>query len=294
MANWDNIQPLNWWLLQVDLAGHSNWMQAAKSKPDAARARAELAERLSSSLQHHGFDTAFWAGDGGLFTCRKESVLADNLYKPIDEIFQCFQIWKTIETTANQQRDQLNLRVTLHTDEVYVHANSGYWYSDELSTFLKFEREIALLGSAVITQNVYQQMSEEYQNDWGFLKRLKISETTEWQLYQYKKYTNDAPKPDTKSGESNKDESGISGVISYQTFKSRKRRNQGELFAAELLTRPVFLSKQDGRISVRINRTGVENVVISNPGKKTALRTVCHTTPRRINRIRSTIFGFHT
>ena len=70
------------------------------------------------------------------------------------------------------------------------------------------------------------------------------------------------------------------GVVPYGLFRHYGKRLPSEVFAAELLTKPVVLTREKGKLLVGINRDGVENIVISNKGRA---ETLCerYVTPRR-------------
>ena len=181
MARWNEITARHYWLIQIDIAGHSKWMSSQPSKPDVASARAELAERMSSGLGLHSFKVAFWAGDGGLFTASMDKMPANNLDAAIDEAFNCFNAWQSQQ--GKQDRSQLGLRLSVHADQVYVHPNPGYWYSDELSAFLKKERDLSEVGAATITEKVYKQFSADRQSHWSHLRDVQVGDNGEWSLY---------------------------------------------------------------------------------------------------------------
>jgi len=59
------------------------------------------------------------------------------------------------------------------------------------------------------------------------------------------------------------------GIVSIGKIMSEKQRLPHEVFSAELLTRPIYLKKQEnGRNLVRINRNNVNQAVISTEAKK--------------------------
>ena len=58
------------------------------------------------------------------------------------------------------------------------------------------------------------------------------------------------------------------GIVPAKLFRRYEKRFPTEFFASELLTQPLFLSLDEEKIVVRVNRSEVKYVVISNTGKK--------------------------
>jgi len=58
------------------------------------------------------------------------------------------------------------------------------------------------------------------------------------------------------------------GIVPAGIFKRYKQRFPAEFFASELLTQPLILSQEEDKLAVRVNRSSVDYVVISNIGKK--------------------------
>jgi hypothetical protein len=122
---------------------------------EAYRARKDFAERLRTHLRDHGFKRLFWAGDGGAFTLVLGGVdTADQACSAADEVFQVFQEWR-------QKNWDVGIRVsaTLIKD-VVVDSDPAYWYSPDLNTFLKYEREISVPDGFVITDELRRELAE--------------------------------------------------------------------------------------------------------------------------------------
>lgn len=63
------------------------------------------------------------------------------------------------------------------------------------------------------------------------------------------------------------------GLLPAGLFWNRNCRFPHEVFAAELLTQPIFMKWDDGKLQIHINRADVDHVVVSNGGK----RKLCET-----------------
>lgn len=148
--------------LQVDLEGHSLWFRNTQSKPAAVDARAQFAESLRKVLlKKHSFRRLYWFGDGGMFFCDVAGLSNfDCAIDATDTAFQIFSNWRTKE----ENRAILQLRVSIHYGSpVYTHREYGYWTSDDLNIFSKFERKIALPGTTAITDKVRPHLSKNMQ-----------------------------------------------------------------------------------------------------------------------------------
>lgn len=62
------------------------------------------------------------------------------------------------------------------------------------------------------------------------------------------------------------------GIVRAAFLRAATPRLPNEAFAAELLAQPVRLRREDGRLTVSVDRRGVEHVVISNRGKSELCR----------------------
>ena len=146
--------------LQIDLEGHSLWFRNAQSKPAAVDARAQFAESLKKVLwKKHSFRRLYWFGDGGMFFCDVAGLSNfDCTIDVADTVFQIFSDWKAKE----ENRAILQLRISIHYGSpVYTHKEYGYWTSDDLNVFSKYERKIALPGTIAITDKVRPHLLSE-------------------------------------------------------------------------------------------------------------------------------------
>lgn len=157
MAWWDTLSPgkqRNVVLLQVDLAGHSQWVTGQSTDIESARRRTEFAVGIEAKLRYIGFDRLYWLGDGGLFGRLHESVEdAEAVCRAADDVFNSFNAWRKPEEPV------INIRVTAtYVSEVSVDPVAGYWCSPRMNAFLKYERDIALKNSFVITEDLWRKM----------------------------------------------------------------------------------------------------------------------------------------
>ncbi|MBK8069306.1 MAG: hypothetical protein IPK27_17265 [Rhodanobacteraceae bacterium] len=149
-------------LLQVDLEGHSAWMANDPSKPDVARKRVEFAEQLRKSVGTNDFRLLSWKGDGGVYVASRDG--RPNVDFAVDAAFAAAHSFSKWRKRA-PSRSLLRLRVSIHlADDVYTHPQEGYWSSDDLNVFLKYERAIGVSGTIAITQAVHEHLSKGTQN----------------------------------------------------------------------------------------------------------------------------------
>ena len=149
-------------LLQVDLEGHSAWLGAALSKPGAVGERIALAKRLHISLKNYKFILVSWKGDGGIYAASEAANAGtfDFAVEASDAATAVFAKWRAEKSSRNI----LRLRVCVHyAPTVYVHADPGYWASDDLNVFMKFEREIGVSGTIAVTNAIFHHLSQETQ-----------------------------------------------------------------------------------------------------------------------------------
>jgi hypothetical protein len=159
--------------LQVDLEGHSAWMANAKSIPTVVRDRAAFAKALRALLAKRRFALLSWKGDGGVyhleykktndFTAAVEAAVA---------AAEEFHRWRG----AREDRSKLRLRASLHhAAMVYIHEDEGYWASDDLNVFLKYEREIGVSGTVAVTQAIFPHLLEPLQNAFAYSRPMRFS-----------------------------------------------------------------------------------------------------------------------
>lgn len=186
MHNIENeISKKTYWLLQIDISSHSKWIKDFQSKPEGMIARTELGKRLAKALNNYSFEEVFWAGDGGLFFSEKNvhklKEEVTNVLKAADEMFHEFEVWKTAK--KHQNRDKLNLRISIHAEEIYVHDDTGYWYSDGLSLFLKHERKLAIEGTVIITSKVFEDIFPDAEQKKWQERIVTLEDEVEWRTY---------------------------------------------------------------------------------------------------------------
>lgn len=184
MSTWKENKEERLYLIQIDLANHSRWVDEINSNPDATAARAEFAERLIGNLKHNKFERVFWAGDGGVF-CSPHINNTEDLISAIDEIFKTFEHWRSQSLNNRDIRSLLSIRVTVDLDNIYTHRDPGYWHSNRLNKFLKYEREIGRNGTAAITEEVFRQLKTEQQQRWeGGRTRVLLGVGEKWIVYR--------------------------------------------------------------------------------------------------------------
>jgi hypothetical protein len=161
-------------LLQVDLEGHSAWLRAARSKPEAVSERITLAKRLHASLAQFNFDLVSWKGDGGVYAA-SEDAGAGNFDFSIAAAEAATQVFANWRAENKESRSVLRLRLSIHyAPKVYVHSDPGYWTSDDLNVFIKYEREIGVSGTIAITEGIFPDLSPEIQSRFIAMRELSM------------------------------------------------------------------------------------------------------------------------
>lgn len=137
-------------LFQVDLAGHSAWVARSPTDLETVQARGDFATRLQHALSFTRFDRLNWLGDGGLFVRQCNNYEdAESVCAAAEATFRVFNAWRQPEWNV-----QLRVSATL-AESVYTHPTEpGYWCSTRLNAFLKFERDIGLRNTFVITDEL--------------------------------------------------------------------------------------------------------------------------------------------
>ena len=130
-------------LIQFDLAGHSAWSSAQEetgSRFQTFNVRKQLALSLRQAVQGYNADLHHWAGDGGLFALRCDSTDdADHAYEAMAQMYAAFDRWRN----ENDTTTSFSCRITAsYIPDVCVDPDAGHWYSSELNSFLKYERQI--------------------------------------------------------------------------------------------------------------------------------------------------------
>lgn len=143
-------------LFQVDISGHSAWVNESPTDLGPAKKRAEFAELLERRLSYLGFDRLHWLGDGGLFAKKfEDSSDANDVCRAASVAFDWFREWSRPEWG-------LTLRATAaYIPNVIVDRDPGYWCSQRLNAFLKYEREFALQNSFTITDDLRRVMDPD-------------------------------------------------------------------------------------------------------------------------------------
>ncbi|HMC31933.1 MAG TPA: hypothetical protein VKL99_13950 [Candidatus Angelobacter sp.] len=159
MAWWSGKAPRtvsNVVLFQIDLEGHTTWAKNMESHDEVYRKRRDFADRLETSLRDIKFDRLHWLGDGGLFAREFSSAEdAEAVCDAADRAYKCFA------DVLGSRDSQLGLRATATwVSGIYTGPVPGYWYSNTMNEFLKYERDIAEPNAFVITEELRKRMSD--------------------------------------------------------------------------------------------------------------------------------------
>lgn len=140
----------NFFLLQVDLANHTKWF--GDKKPEKNRAKKELAMIFTNVLNDkYEFHRLFWAGDGGVFVRTSEATKNyDVVVEGADAIYELFKKWKT--KYEKLETKLLDIRVSAHISQIFADKDPGFWTSEDLNNFIKYERRISEKGFAITKQ----------------------------------------------------------------------------------------------------------------------------------------------
>lgn len=166
-------------LLQVDIGGHSKWLEEAYERNhfEPYRERANLADQITAQLAFQKFHRVFWAGDGGLFAAELDSAgHPENLCEAADDVFKVFGAWR--------EAKDVEIRVTGTTLELTIDQDPGKWCSPRLNDFLKYERHLALPNAFVITDELHAKLVSSASRQ-RFPKRHRVPLPNGREMYCY-------------------------------------------------------------------------------------------------------------
>jgi hypothetical protein len=176
--------PLPMWLIQVDLQGHSRWVESIASWPDALAARLDFVKQLTEGLRPFQFLKSHWAGDGGLFVApvvtsgSVKAVKADSVVEAANACSEVFRNWRA----GSDDRSQVGIRISLHQASIWTDDEPGNWFSDELNRFMKFERDLAMVGTVSMTEIVFRSLHGKNQQGW-FPTKVMVGDAAPWTVY---------------------------------------------------------------------------------------------------------------
>lgn len=141
----------NFFLIQIDLANHTKWFNS--KQPDKNQAKKELAIDFTDKLKNeYGFHRLFWAGDGGIFVRTPEATKNyDVMVDVTDTIYDLFKKWQ--RKYSNLETKLLGIRVSAHVAPIFADEDPGFWFSEDLNNFIKYERRISG-GAFAITEQI--------------------------------------------------------------------------------------------------------------------------------------------
>ena len=182
---WHNAgTELPMWFIQVDLQGHSRWIEAIDSWPTAIQIRKDFVRRLSDALKKFRFIQSHWAGDGGLFvapavaTNTHKAVPAEDVLKAAYAAKNTFDKWRAKRPDCSR----LGFRIGLHRTSIFIDNDPGNWFSNELNLFMKFERDLTTAGAISMTDEVYRRLRENAQHGWD-PTIVKLGGAIYWKVY---------------------------------------------------------------------------------------------------------------
>lgn len=138
-------------LLQADLANHTKWF--SEKQPEKNLVKKELATLFTSELESkYEFYRLFWAGDGGVFVRIPEGGIQnyDVVIQAADTVYDLFDKWK--KKYSEFDTKLLDIRISAHISQIFADKDPGFWTSEELNNFIKYERRMSEKGFAVTKQ----------------------------------------------------------------------------------------------------------------------------------------------
>ncbi|HJQ32564.1 MAG TPA: hypothetical protein VJ866_10305 [Pyrinomonadaceae bacterium] len=167
-------------LLQFDIAGHSKIDIPTKN---LQKARKRLQQYISAlvSVQRHA--QVSWAGDGGW--CWFKVAENDDFSLATDAAVDILEILPRINEALQREgtiKEPLSIRLSADSMNVELDDDPAHFAAPQMNKFLKYEREVGLVNSLVITQRIYDQLQFGFQSRF---KRWRRSPELETSLYVY-------------------------------------------------------------------------------------------------------------
>lgn len=159
--------PVEMWLLQLDLANHSRWTHELNSYPDAFRHRREFAHAVEAALAQHDFCRLAWAGDGGVFAADGRKSVTSAI-EGATSVHETFQGWRNTARLS----DCLGIHVSVHRALVTTADDPSYCFGMDLNEFVKRERDLrdqSADHTTTITSAVFRLLTHEQQTGWVLL-----------------------------------------------------------------------------------------------------------------------------
>jgi hypothetical protein len=140
----------SFFLLQIDLANHTKWF--GEKKVEKNNAKKELAMIFTKELRNkYEFNRLFWAGDGGVFVRTSEATPNyDVVVDAADAVYELFEKWR--KKYSELETNLLDIRVCVHVSPIFADKDPGFWTSEDLNNFIKYERNISENGFSITKQ----------------------------------------------------------------------------------------------------------------------------------------------
>jgi len=152
MMSTTEYEPENFFVLQVDVSNHTEWLR--KDKTDRTKwlkkhyARKELGKQIIRILKQYEFNRCLWNGDGGIFFCKESGKQNyDFVVNAGDELFKLFEMWQGDHKDLDTQ--SLGLRVSADLELIIAEDEPSFWTSYNLNRFVKDEKTITIRGFAI-------------------------------------------------------------------------------------------------------------------------------------------------
>jgi hypothetical protein len=149
-AQYDGGEIHSFFLIQIDLANHTKWF--GEKKVEKNNAKKELAMFFTNELRNkYDFNRLFWAGDGGVFVRTSEATPNyDIVVDAADAVYQLFEKWR--KKYSELETNLLDVRVCAHVSPIFADKDPGFWTSEDLNNFIKYERNISEDGFSITKQ----------------------------------------------------------------------------------------------------------------------------------------------
>ncbi|HLK58764.1 MAG TPA: hypothetical protein VKU00_19485 [Chthonomonadaceae bacterium] len=178
-------------LLQFDIAGHS---RIQIPPVNLQKARKLLQRYVSALVEVQASTTVMWAGDGGWCWFKVDE--ATNFTWATDAAIDILAMVPRINEILLRDdiiRNPLEIRISADTMNVELDDDPTHFCAEQMNKFLKYERNIGLVSSLVITRRIYQHLQFAFQerfNKWRNSPELE----TDLYVYDGKKIRNETLK----------------------------------------------------------------------------------------------------
>lgn len=180
-------------LIQCDLAKHTAWFAKCRKAglgAPATKAKQELAGSFTKVVSPR-FVVVFWRGDGGLYAARQEGTTGDDVVRVALNIRGAFLNWQRFPRWSDLHLEELALRLSCHTCNVWVGNETAHWTSVDLNRFVKYERLLSHEDTLAITHATFDHLETLGPQFMQCSKTIDMNdqEPEKWKVYYYNQVT---------------------------------------------------------------------------------------------------------